>query len=106
MGIIKYNKLVRDKIPEIIEKSGKKAVFEGLEEKVYKKYLDKKLAEEMEEYFTEDNVDELADIVEVIYAILTYKGIDLKNFESIRKRKAEERGTFTKRLLLKEIVEK
>jgi len=105
MGTIKYNKLVRDKIPAIIEKSGKKAIIEVLDNKAYKKYLDIKLGEELQEYLTADSVDELADLVEVVYAILKYKGIDIKDFETIRNRKAEERGIFDKKLLLKEVIE-
>lgn len=105
MSIIKYNKLVRDKVPEIIEKSGKKAIIEELGNEAYKKYLDEKLGEELREYLAEDSIDELADLVEVVYAILKYKGINVKDFESIRKRKAEGRGAFDKRLLLKEVVE-
>ena len=105
MNIIKYNKLVRDKIPEIIEKSGKKAVVEVLGSKAYKKYLDEKLSEELQEYLASDSVDELADLVEVVHAILKYKGIEISDFENIRGKKAEERGAFDKRLLLKEVIE-
>ncbi len=105
MNSTKYNKLVRDRIPEIIEKTGKKAIVEELEPQAYKKYLDQKLEEELKEYFEADSVDELADLVEVVYAILKYKGVDTKDFENIRKKKAEERGAFDKRLLLKEVVE-
>jgi predicted house-cleaning noncanonical NTP pyrophosphatase (MazG superfamily) len=105
MNATKYNKLVRDRIPEIIEKNGKKAIVEELEPQAYKKYLDQKLEEELKEYFEADSVDELADLVEVVYAILKYKGVDIKDFENIRKKKAEERGAFDKRLLLKEVVE-
>ena len=105
MHITKYNKLVRDKIPEIIEKSGKQSVVEILACEDYKKHLDEKLGEELQEYLAEDNVDELADLVEVIFAILKYKGIDINDFENIRKKKAYERGAFDKRLLLKEVVE-
>jgi len=105
MNVIKYDKLVRDKIPEIIEKSGKKAIVEVLDNHTYKKYLDIKLGEELQEYLSADSADELADLVEVVYAILKYKGIDVKDFETIRNRKAQERGAFDKRLLLKEVVE-
>ncbi|NLP15311.1 MAG: nucleoside triphosphate pyrophosphohydrolase [Clostridium sp.] len=105
MGVIKYNKLVRDRIPEIIEKSGKKAIVEELGNQEYKKYLDIKLEEELQEYLAGDSVDELADLVEVVYAILKCKGVDIDDFESIRKRKTEERGAFEKRFLLKEVVE-
>jgi len=105
MNVIKYDKLVRDKIPQIIEKSGKKAIVETLDDQAYKKYLDIKLSEELQEYLSADSVDELADLVEVVYAILKYKGIDINDFESIRNRKAEERGSFDKKLLLKEVIE-
>ena len=105
MSSIKYNKLVRDRIPEIVEKSGKRAMIEELEPQAYKKYLDQKLEEELQEYLEADSVDELADLVEVVYAILKYKGVEVKDFENIRKKKAEERGAFDKRLLLKEVVE-
>lgn len=103
-GII-YNKLIRDKIPEIIEKSGKKPIIELLGSEAYKKYLDIKLGEELQEYLEADSADELADLVEVIYAILKYKGIDRNDFECIRQHKADERGAFDKRLLLKEVLE-
>ena len=105
MKIIKYNKLIRDKIPEIVELSGKKAIVEELNDISYKKHLDEKLGEELQEYLSSDNVDELADLIEVIYAILKYKGLDISEFELIRKRKAEKRGAFDKRLLLKEVIE-
>lgn len=105
MSTVKYNKLVRDRIPEIIEKNGKKAIVEELGDQACKKYLDEKLREELEEYLASDSVDELADMVEVIYAILKCKGVDANDFVSIRKRKAKERGAFDKRLLLKEVVE-
>ena len=60
--------------------------------------LNQKLQEELDEYIIDKNVEELADLVEVINAILTYKGISLEEFEKIRKNKVEERGAFEKRL--------
>lgn len=105
MKIIKYDKLIRDRIPEIIEKSGKKAVVEELSSLEYKKYLDEKLGEELKEYLADDSLSELADMVEVIYAILKYKDVDMKSFEALRARKAEERGAFDRRLLLREVLE-
>lgn len=105
MRVKKYNKLVRDRIPEIIEKSGMRPVVETLDDEAYKKYLHEKLGEEMQEYLESDNVDELADLVEVIYALLDYKGMSINNFEELRKKKAVERGAFSRRLLLKEVVE-
>ena len=106
MGIIKYNKLVRDKIPEIIMKTGKNVIFEKLEGEDYKKHLDNKLGEELQEYIDSDSIDELADLVEVIYAILKYKGTEITDFERIREKKAEERGALDERILLKEVIEK
>lgn len=105
MKIIKYNKLVRDRIPEIIEKSGKKAVIKKLDAQDYKKFLDQKLSEELQEYLDSDSVNELADLVEVIHAILKYKDIEISDFYDIQKKKADERGAFDKRLLLMEVIE-
>ena len=106
MKTITYNKLVRDRIPEIIEKSGKKAVVEKLDDEDYKKFLNEKLSEELQEYLETDSADELADLVEVVYSILKYKGIEITDFHGLRKKKAEERGAFENRLLLKEVSEK
>lgn len=101
-----YNKLIRDKIPEIIEKSGNKAVVEKAGEEEYIKLLNEKLDEELKEYLESHETEELADMVEIIYAILDYKHVPMEKFESIRKRKADERGAFRERLLLKAVIEK
>lgn len=104
-SVIKYNKLIRDKIPEIIEKSGKKAIIQELNCDKYKNYLDIKLGEELQEYLESDSIEELADLVEVVYAILKYKNVTLENFEKVREKKVLDRGAFNRRLLLKEVVE-
>lgn len=101
----KYDKLVRDKIPGIIEANGSKAIIEILDNERFKEYLDNKLVEELKEYQESDSVEELADIIEVVYALLDYKGISRDQFEKVRIAKAEERGMFNKRLLLKEVIE-
>lgn len=106
LGTITYNKLVRDKIPQIIEEAGKIAVVETLDSEAYKRLLDAKLGEELQEYLSDDNVEELADLVEVVYAILKYKDIDIDTFEGIRIKKATERGAFERRRLLKEVIER
>lgn len=72
----------------------------------YKKLLDAKLEEELQEYLASDTVEELADLVEVVYAILKYKEIDIDTFENIIAKKAAERGAFDKRILLKEVLNK
>lgn len=100
---IKYDKLIRDKIPEIIESNGSVAVVEILDDKGYLKYLDIKLGEELKEYLEDGSVEELADLVEVVYALLDSKGVSREDFETIRIDKVEKRGAFTKKLLLKEV---
>lgn len=100
-----YNKLVRDRIPEIIEAEGKKPIVETLDEEQYIKLLKEKLVEEVNEFLESDTVEELADIGEVMHALLEYKGVSIETFQSVRQEKLVKRGKFTKRLLLKEVIE-
>lgn len=100
---IKYDKLIRDKIPEIIEAKGSKSIVETLDGSSFQKYLDIKLNEELKEYLEDGSVEELADLVEVVYALLDCKGVSREEFEKIRVAKVEERGAFKRRLLLKEV---
>lgn len=102
---ITYNKLVRDKIPEIIENSGKTANTEILTDFKYIKLLDEKLTEECEEYQESKEIEELADILEVIYAISKTKGVSAEELEQIRKEKEDKRGGFLEKILLKEVME-
>lgn len=81
--IITYTKLVRDKIPEIIEASGKKCDTAGLTYTDFLDMLDKKLGEEVKEYQESHEVEELADILEVIYAIAETQGVSKKQLEDI-----------------------
>jgi predicted house-cleaning noncanonical NTP pyrophosphatase (MazG superfamily) len=99
-----YDKLVRDKIPQIINNSGKTCHYEILDDEKYIALLDAKLFEEMLEYHQDKNLEELADIVEVIYAIAKSKGCSVDEFDKIRKDKADERGGFDKKILLKSVV--
>ncbi|MFB3164734.1 nucleoside triphosphate pyrophosphohydrolase [Neobacillus sp. 179-J 1A1 HS] len=103
--MIVYNKLVRDKIPQIIESTGKKATFSILDDENYKHMLDKKLYEELEEYGQERDINELADLVEVVYAIVEQQGFSIEEFENIRIKKKEKRGGFKDKLLLLEVDE-
>lgn len=100
---IAYNKLIRDKIPELLEKDGKKAVIETLSDEEYLMLLNQKLQEEVDEYLESGTIDELADIGEVMHAILEFKGISLETFQRVRLEKLEARGGFRKRMLLKEV---
>mgnify|MGYP001798461378 CR=1 FL=1 len=105
MSTIKYNKLIRDKIPEIIEKSGKQAIVERVEGDQLLELLNKKLLEELEEYNESGEIEELADLVEVVQAILEYKEISIGEFDYIRKKKKIARGGFKEGLLLLEVRE-
>lgn len=105
MKEITYDKLVRDKIPEIIEKSGKQCEIEVLSDEKYLKMIDKKLDEELAEYHKDKNIEELADLLEVIYAATKARGYSIKDLEKIRSEKAEKRGGFDKKILLKKVIE-
>ena len=101
--VIVYNKLVRDRIPEIIEKSGKSCVTRILGDDEYIKMLDTKLDEELNEYHKDQNIEELADLLEVIRACTIARGYSLQELEDIRRKKADERGTFSDRIMLIEV---
>lgn len=106
MSIKIYNKLVRDRIPEIIEESGKMYTTEILSEERYMKSLNDKLQEEHLEYQESKDIEELADMLEVMYAILKARGYSAEDLEQIRSQKAQKRGGFEKRIFLKEVREK
>lgn len=101
-----YNKLVRDRIPEIIEESGKICVTELLSDEEYLCMIDAKLDEELAEYHKDQNIEELADLMEVIYAAAIARGYTLNQLEQVRAEKAAKRGGFDKKILLKEVYEK
>ena len=100
-----YNKLVRDRIPEIIEKDGKRCVCETLPQDQYIAMLDAKLNEELAEYQQSKSLEELADLLEVMGAVVRARGYTWGQLTDIRKKKKEDRGGFDKRILLKEIYE-
>lgn len=95
-----YNKLVRDKIPEIMERRGEAASICILDEKRYIEELDKKLNEEVQEYQESKDIEELADILEVIYAVCNAKSISFERLQKIREEKFEKRGGFSKKIFL------
>lgn len=105
MKAIIYNKLVRDKIPEIIEKSGKQCEMEILSDEKYLEMIDKKLDEELAEYNQDQTIEELADLLEVIYAATKARGYSIEELEKVRAEKAEKRGGFDKKILLKKVIE-
>ena len=97
-----YDKLIRDKIPEIIEKSGRRCKTEVLSDEECLRYLNKKLLEEANEYLESEEIEELADLEEVLRAILKLRSVSYEEFEELRNKKSDERGSFDKKLLLKE----
>ena len=103
--IITYNKLVRDRIPEIIENTGKTCTTEILSEENYLQMVDAKLDEELTEYHKDQNIEELADLLEVIRAAAIARGYTVEDLERVRAEKAAKRGGFAKRILLKEVYE-
>ena len=105
MGQIKYNKLVRDRIPEIIEASGKNCVTEILSDEDYLCMIDAKLDEELAEYHKDQNIEELADLLEVIYAAACARGYSIEQLEQIRTEKADKRGGFQEKILLMGVKE-
>ena len=105
MSAITYNKLVRDRIPDIIEASGKKCSIEILSDDEYLKLVDEKLDEELAEYHKDQNIEELADILEVLYAATQARGYSLEELEEVRAKKSEKRGAFKDKILLKTVTE-
>lgn len=99
-----HNKLVRDKIPEIIEADGRSCEIEILSDDEYIKMIDAKLDEELAEYHKDKNLEELADLVEVIHAATIARGYSVEELEALRAKKAEKRGGFAKRILLKRVT--
>ncbi len=95
-----YKKLVRDRIPEIIEAAGKKPVTHILDEAAYLSELDRKLNEECAEYQESKNLEELADMLEVMHAIAEARGYSIAELEAARMDKAAERGGFRERIYL------
>ena len=100
MDTKKYNKVIRDKIPEIIADSGKKYTLKQLDDASFLAEIEKKLIEEVNEYSESKDVEELADLLEVIYRISELRGVNSDELEKIREDKVEKRGKFASNLFL------
>lgn len=96
-----YDKLVRDRIPEIIESSGNKCEIEVVSDDVALEYLYKKLNEEVSELLEDKNLDEIADVMEVLFAIGSKYGYSEENVLGRRNEKKDVRGGFEDNLILK-----
>ena len=96
-----YDKLVRDRIPEIIEASGKKCDIEVVSDEIALGYLYNKLNEEVSELLEDKNLDEIADCLEVLFAIGKKYGYSEKDLVDRRNEKKNSRGGFEKNIVLK-----
>ena len=95
-----YQKLVRDRIPEIISASGKRPVIRILDEEEYTACLHRKLDEEVAEFHQDKNVQELADILEVVFALAADLGISREMLMEVYGEKHEQRGGFANKIFL------
>ncbi|SDZ79931.1 Predicted house-cleaning noncanonical NTP pyrophosphatase, all-alpha NTP-PPase (MazG) superfamily [Thalassobacillus cyri] len=102
-----YNKLIRDRIPDIIERSGKNFETRILEDGEYVESLKTKLREELAEYLyannNEEALEEMADILELMNVLAEVHGGSIELVEEIRKEKAEKRGSFKEKIFLVEV---
>ncbi|WP_297638629.1 nucleoside triphosphate pyrophosphohydrolase [uncultured Clostridium sp.] len=99
----KYDKLVRDLIPEIIEKTGKTSKTRIVSGKEKTKYLETKLEEEVGEYLEDKNLEELADVMEVLFALADNLGYTEKDLLEKREEKKQARGGFKEGIILEEV---
>lgn len=95
-----FNKLVRDKIPEIIKSNNENCITRILSDEEYLDELNKKIQEEMKEYLESGDIEELADMEEVLRAILDVKKCSYQEFEKIRMDKVNKRGAFKNKIFL------
>lgn len=102
---MQYQKLVRDRIPEIIESDGKTCIWETLSDTDYLCQLEEKLNEELGEYQQSKSLEELADLLEVVQAVVKARGWTWEELEQVRAEKAAKRGGFEKKILLKAVRE-
>lgn len=98
--MVTYNKAIRDKIPEIIKKSGHDYNIKTLSDDEFLSKLEEKLVEELQEYQESKSVEELADILEVIYRISELKGTTKEQLDELKQKKSQERGGFKDNLFL------
>ena len=100
-----YNKLIRDKIPEILKEKNITPIIHIADNEEYWEKLKQKLTEEVQEFLTEQNIEELADILEVIDAICDFKNFNKQELIHIKHQKSNKKGYFKKRIILEETQE-
>lgn len=102
---IVYNKLVRDKIPGIIRSNGKSCEIKVVEGNERYKLLEDKLKEEVKEFLEDKNLEELADIMEVLFGLAENMGYTEEELIKLRYKKREERGGFKEGVVLLKVYE-
>jgi diadenosine tetraphosphate (Ap4A) HIT family hydrolase len=100
-----YNKLVRDKIPEIIQSTGKTPVWRVADDEEMERYLREKLWEEVREFSGSGKVEELADILDVIKALGSRVDVSLEQIIELANQKTAERGSFNRKLILERVID-
>lgn len=99
---MKYNKLVRDLIPDIIKSRGTEPFVHIARDEEFWLELKKKVLEEFDEFSKDESIEEYADLMEVLIAVAKYKGFSEEDIRSARELKNRERGAFDKRIILDE----
>ena len=99
---MKYNKLIRDKIPEYIKSKGGVSITHIAKDEEYWLKLKEKLQEEVNEFIEAESIEEMADILEVVDAILDFKGFNKEELQKVKNNKADERGKFKDKIILEE----
>jgi len=103
---VNNSKAVRDLIPEILRLSGRECIIRELSDSSFLPEIENKLEEELKEYLKSRELEELADLLEVIYRVAELRGSSKAELETIRQRKKREKGGFEKNLLLVSLLEK
>ena len=99
---MRYDKLVRDKIPDIIRQKGRIPITHVADEKEYWIKLKQKLQEEVTEFLESEAIEEIADILEVIETIEAVKNVTKQEIQSMQSKKRDDRGGFVKKIILEE----
>lgn len=103
--MVVYDKLVRDEIPAIIEGKGKVPVIHTATDEEFDRRLLEKLDEEVAEFRESGEVEELADVLEIVYTICEREGVSAEQLEAMREQKADERGGFEEGVVLERVEE-
>ena len=98
-----YDKLVRDRIPNIVEADGERPVTHVADDEEYERRLREKLTEEVREYREDGDPEELANVLEVLHALRELAGLTESELATLRAEKANERGRFEDRIVLERV---